>query len=206
MRFLTILVFTATIALASFGANAQTTTTGAPTALPSFTYSLTEQSAAERQDLCNRNMGYCMNNCGGPDKAPKNFCNVTTMGWGCGCKDKIPDYQAYQWPINYANCACQSACKGDQSCIVACTKAYSSVCGTSDQPPAYYQVDDPSITPSYGPSKSGSSNAATSGSVGSTNPTSTPSSTNSTASDGTNVSPYSIIYPLAIVAAGMMML
>jgi len=198
--------FAAVVAFVSFGAEAQTTTSSA--SLPAFTFNLVSEPIADRENLCSQNMGYCINNCGGTSKAPKNFCNATTMGWGCGCVDKVPDYQAYQWPINYANCvgcgqACQSACQGNNSCIASCSSAYNAVCGTPNQPPAYYEVSDPSITPSYGPPNN---STATTGSATVSSTSSPDNSTTTTKSNDANVLSYSMLYLLVIVAGGMMML
>ncbi|CAI2171442.1 2950_t:CDS:10 [Funneliformis geosporum] len=131
--------------------------------LPAFQYNLTEKPEGERAQLCDSNKGFCQTNCGGPEKAPMNFCNSTTMGWGCGCLDKVPDYLGYQWPINHAHCigtgeACKNACEGPKvpvenkpKCNIACVESYSQVCGTPKQPPAYYNVADVNTVPTYAP-------------------------------------------------------
>ncbi|KAG9301192.1 hypothetical protein G9A89_012575 [Geosiphon pyriformis] len=141
-----------------------------PYQIPPFVYNLTMKPTTERQALCAANKAYCTSTCGGDEKqAPRNFCNVTTLGWGCGCLQHIPNFEAQEWPINYADCsgrgqACQAVCQSDRvsnvdkgACNTACASTYFSKCGTKDQPAsANYVVEDISITPSYGPiSKNG---------------------------------------------------
>jgi len=98
------------------------------------------------------------------------------MGWGCGCKEKIPDYLGFQWPINFAHCigsgeACKDACqstkvpdKDKPKCNGACFEVYSQTCGTPKQPPAYYNVSDIATVPTYAPpdENAKSSNGSTS--------------------------------------------
>ncbi|CAG8781963.1 3948_t:CDS:2, partial [Racocetra persica] len=131
--------------------------------LPVFNYSLTQKTPEERAALCAQNKNYCTTNCN--NKAPMNFCNNQTMGWGCGCSDKVPDFQAYQWPINYADCigkgeACKQSCgQTNFTCIQACSAYYSNRCGSPSQPPAYYNTTDENTPPSYAPPPTDSSSA-----------------------------------------------
>lgn len=189
--------------------------------LPTFTYNLTAESADERRSICAQNLAYCTSNCGGIDQSPMNFCNITTMAWGCGCKAKIPDYEGYEWPVNSAHCrksgeACKTACKIDNTCIAACNDAWLSKCGTPQQPIAYYKTDDPNTVPSYTtPSTKNSStnasggsgkNGTSSGTGGNSTGNSTGKASSAAAQLGVAYSLGSAISALAIVAAGMMML
>ncbi|CAG8612522.1 2939_t:CDS:2 [Cetraspora pellucida] len=229
MKFFNLLAYTALIALIS-SHNAEAQTVAPPTStppttdpntvsesdLPPFTYSLTQKSPGECSVLCAQNTDYCTTNCGGKDKALMNFCNATTMAWGCGCSDKVPDYKAYQWPINFADCqgkgqACQSACApANNTCINNCRSYYTNRCGTPNQPPSYYNTNDVNAVPSYGPPQNNTNNNTLGGSAnGPTNSTGT-NSTGSVKSDASSLSlSFSIgsaISALAIVAAGMTML
>ncbi|RIA95847.1 hypothetical protein C1645_756504 [Glomus cerebriforme] len=184
-----IIIFTAIITLAAFS-NVQAQSTAKNPDLPDFQYLLTSKPDAERQQLCDLNEGFCQTNCGGPEKAPMNFCNSTTMGWGCGCIDKVPDLLGYQWPINREHCigsgeACKAACQDPKvpneqkaNCNNACVETYTQKCGTPDQPPAYYAVSDPSIVPTYAPPVNTTSS--------STNSTSSTSNTNGSSSEPSN--------------------
>ncbi|CAG8509014.1 4616_t:CDS:2 [Scutellospora calospora] len=226
MKFINLFAYTALVALISFhSAEAQTPTTPTPTSpaspasppyscptadLPTFSYNLCNETGPDRTALCSRNMGYCTNNCAG-----SNFCNNETMAWGCGCSNKVPDFNAYQWPINYADCqgrgqACMKACKSEAKCIQACSTCYSNVCGTPNQPPAYYQTDDVSQTPSYGPPTNTSTGSGSGSGSPNASGTSSASGTNSAKSGASSLSiTFSIgsaISALAVVAAGMMML
>ncbi|CAG8519611.1 7559_t:CDS:2 [Paraglomus occultum] len=161
--------------------------------LPTFTYNLTEKSLGDRTSICQLNMGFCSENCGGPDKAPKNFCNVTTMGWGCGCSTKVPDFEGYQWPINQQDCIGRG-----EACKKACDAADSACLNDS-----YYNVDNVTDIPTYGPPSNSSSNSTGSGSSGNstTGGSSKPSSsTNLVYSIGSTLS------ALVVVAVGLMIL
>ncbi|CAG8512404.1 6008_t:CDS:2 [Ambispora gerdemannii] len=185
--------------------------------LPTFTYNLNTKPLAEKQNLCEQNKGYCITNCGGINQAPKNFCNATTMGWGCGCLEKIPDYQAYEWPINYQDClghgeACKTACQSDQvpadqkgSCNTACVSSISSKCGTKDQPPAYYNVNDMLETPTYGPKTNSNNSTSKNGTSSSNNGT---GSSNSAVPIGMTLysSLGSAVSAFIVVVGGMMLL
>ncbi|CAG8458929.1 uncharacterized protein OCT59_010294 [Rhizophagus irregularis] len=211
-------IYIAVIAFAAFSnAQAQNATAN----LPDFQFLLTQKSEPERDNICKTNMGFCETNCGGPNKAPMNFCNVTTMGWGCGCSDKIPDLSAFQWPINREHCigsgeACKLACQDPKvpnekkpDCNLACIDTYTSKCGTAAQPPAYYNVSDPAIVPTYAPPKNSVTDSANNNST-STNGTNGSQSTNNSASESKKQSSASSInhlgnaaVALVIVASGM---
>jgi hypothetical protein len=193
------------------------TSTPAPPApsadLPSFTFVLTSLPVGERDNLCAQNKGFCITSCGA-EKPPMNFCNSTTMGWGCGCINKVPDYLGYQWPINYAHCtgsqaACQKACTaGNNACFAACAKTWGG-CGSPSQPPAYYQVSDIAQIPTYAPptaASNGTSSNGTSTAPAGSSSTSKPAGTSSSANSGLSFNLVSTLSALTIVAAGMMML
>ncbi|KAI8384412.1 uncharacterized protein BYT42DRAFT_562473 [Radiomyces spectabilis] len=125
-----------------------------PANLPNVDWDILRMDAANRENLCQRQIAYCANNCGGPNEAPKNFCNSTSMAWGCGCKRKVPDFTPYLWPIVQGECsgkyqACQTACitAKDAKCATACNDYYQ--CGSPNAPPSYLQTEYPTDTPSY---------------------------------------------------------
>ncbi|KAK9763539.1 hypothetical protein K7432_009684 [Basidiobolus ranarum] len=118
---------------------------------------ITSLPVANRENICVQQKAYCSNNCGGELEAPKNFCNVTTMGWGCGCKTKIPDFKPYTWPIVLEECRgkaqdCQEKCNtsSDETrnqCYTDCSTKFQ--CGTDKAPPSYLEVPDVQATPLY---------------------------------------------------------
>ncbi|CAG8715814.1 9917_t:CDS:2 [Gigaspora margarita] len=202
MKFLNLFAYTVLIAfISSHSAEAQSAAaapsptsaanTASSTDLPTFNYSLTQETPANREQLCASNKAYCSTNCGDAN----NFCNNETMGWGCGCSNKVPDFQGYQWPINYADCvnrgqACKAVCQSDATpadkkipCNQACSAAYSDKCGSPSQPACYYNTSDINTPPTYTAPLDNSKNS-TSGAF----------------------SISSAISALTIVAAGMMML
>ncbi|CAG8558380.1 7237_t:CDS:2 [Funneliformis caledonium] len=207
------------IALTSFSCTKAQTTAKNPD-LPDFQYNLTVKTEPERISLCDANKGFCQTNCGGPEKAPMNFCNSTTMGWGCGCIDKVPDYLGYQWPINYAHCigsgeACKEACglpkvlpDNKPKCNNACIAEYSQLCGTPKQPPAYYNVADIATVPTYAPpvegAKGGNSTDGKTGNGGS-NGGDSGSDSESKKSDASSLNGHvgNAAVALAIVFSGM---
>ncbi|KAG9284961.1 hypothetical protein G9A89_009771 [Geosiphon pyriformis] len=195
----------------------------APTSyeLPDFSYNLAQKSAGERINICDTNKGYCITTCGGT--GDKNFCNPDTMGWGCGCLDHVPNFQGYEWPINYADCigrgqACNVFCQTDKvanadklPCNVACMSTYLSKCGGPDQPAANYVVDDLSSIPTYDPPFS--KNNKTNSTLNANNDTDNQNTQNGTNSDkkknnavSLSVEYYmgSIFSALAVVVFGMM--
>uniref|UniRef100_A0A1D1Z717 4Fe-4S ferredoxin-type domain-containing protein n=1 Tax=Anthurium amnicola TaxID=1678845 RepID=A0A1D1Z717_9ARAE len=180
------IIYTTIVVLAIFSnVQAQNATVNNPD-LPKFQFLLTSKPEADRVQLCEVNKGFCQTNCGGPQKAPMNFCNSTTMGWGCGCSDKVPDLVGYEWPINREHCigsgqACQAACPGTSDvskCSQACFTEITQKCGTSAQPPAYYAVSDPSVVPTYAPPSNNNTTSPTNSVNNSTN--------NSTNTNGSN--------------------
>ncbi|CAG8547515.1 1752_t:CDS:2 [Paraglomus brasilianum] len=182
----------------------------AEAALPTFTYSLTQKSLGDRTQICQLNMGFCSTNCGGPDKAPKNFCNVTTMGWGCGCSTKVPDFQGWQWPLNQQDCFGRGEPAPPPMRHASMTvpqPTLPSTCATDQQPPAYYNVDNVDDIPTYGPpspNSNSSSNGTASGGSSSGNSSTTGGSKSSSS---TNYA-YSLGSMLSalVVAGGMMIL
>ncbi|KAK9722018.1 hypothetical protein K7432_002990 [Basidiobolus ranarum] len=118
-------------------------------------WSILNLPEASRIELCNRQKGYCTINCGGVDQDPMNFCNPKTMGWGCGCKSKVPDQTAYLWPVVVAECEgkaedCKMKCLKDNNpnqCYVACSSKFQ--CRTPNSPPSFLSVSDVNATPLY---------------------------------------------------------
>ncbi|KAF0546694.1 hypothetical protein F8M41_001014 [Gigaspora margarita] len=240
MKFLNLFAYTVLIAfISSHSAEAQSAAaapsptsaanTASSTDLPTFNYSLTQETPANREQLCASNKAYCSTNCGDANP-PMNFCNNETMGWGCGCSNKVPDFQGYQWPINYADCvnrgqACKAVCQSDATpadkkipCNQACSAAYSDKCGSPSQPACYYNTSDINTPPTYTAPLDNSKNSTSGGSAtGSNNSNNNNNnnnpSTGSGASAKSDASSLSIAFSissaisaLTIVAAGMMML
>jgi len=192
------------------GVLALAATQNAEAALPKFTYNLTAKPIGDRIGICNLNKGFCDTNCGGPSKAPKNFCNETTMGWGCGCSNKLPDLNGWLWPVNQQHCvgtgeACKAACNNDQTCLSDCILTYSSKCGTENQPPAYYNVEDVNQVPTYGPPSASNSSSNSSNPSGS-NGTTTGGGSSASSSIRLDYTLGTFLSTLAIVAGGMMII
>ncbi|ORX91962.1 hypothetical protein K493DRAFT_339046 [Basidiobolus meristosporus CBS 931.73] len=147
-------------------------------------WSILDLPEASRVDICNRQTAYCSNNCGGPNEAPKNFCNTKTMGWGCGCKTKTPDFKPYLWPIVLEECQgkaadCNKKCPNDNNanqCYAACSTKFQ--CGTPNSPPSYLEVSDQNATPLYTasatPTATGTNPTNGAGSTGAGNPSTKP--------------------------------
>ncbi|CAG8584562.1 9038_t:CDS:2, partial [Dentiscutata erythropus] len=140
-----------------------------------------------------------------------------------GCATKVPDFQGYQWPINYQDCVnrgqtCQTACQSSTvsvdkkgPCNQACSASYSNLCGTANQPAAYYNTSDVDAIPSYGPPTNNNTNSGNNGPSGSPTGSSNSSASDTPAkSDASSLSiAFSIssaISALVIVAVGMTML
>ncbi|GAN03372.1 hypothetical protein MAM1_0039c02825 [Mucor ambiguus] len=129
--------------------------------LPNVEWDILKIDPSARENLCQRQTAYCANNCGGPNQAPKNFCNATTMAWGCGCSHKVADFAPFLWPVVQAECSgkaqeCQMICNKDtvnpSTCAATCNTYYQ--CDTDKAPPSYLQTESPNDTPSYnGPPK-----------------------------------------------------
>ncbi|KAJ2715792.1 hypothetical protein H4R19_001006 [Coemansia spiralis] len=125
-------------------------------------WKITSIDSGARANLCDRQIQTCQNNCGGPDKAPMAFCNSTTMAWGCGCKEKTPDFEKWNWPVPAADCTgsattCRANCNGasgDRSaCFGNCDKTHK--CNTDDAPISYTETSDVAVAPKYiGPAES----------------------------------------------------
>ncbi|KAG2211512.1 hypothetical protein INT46_008641 [Mucor plumbeus] len=128
--------------------------------LPNVEWDILKIDPSARENLCQRQTAYCANNCGGPNQAPKNFCNTTTMAWGCGCSHKVADFTPFLWPVVQAECSgkaqdCQKICNKDtvnpSTCAATCNAYYQ--CDTEKAPPSYLQTENPNDTPSYNGSK-----------------------------------------------------
>ncbi|RUP48689.1 hypothetical protein BC936DRAFT_144169 [Jimgerdemannia flammicorona] len=183
-----------------------------PADLPPQTWTILQESDQKRASVCDTQKSYCTNNCGGPGKDPKNFCNVTSMAWGCGCSTKAPDINYYSWPIVQEECtgrsqACQMSClvpKGVPDvgkCQIACNQYYQ--CGSANAPKSYLETNSPTDTPLYfAPVVSNTSNTST------TNTTTNTSTTAKTGNAiGKNVAEMLGSVAIALmVAAGVVMI
>ncbi|KAI8878896.1 hypothetical protein K501DRAFT_126405, partial [Backusella circina FSU 941] len=135
--------------------------------LPDVNWDILRIDPPSRENLCQRQVAYCSTNCGGPSEAVKNFCNATTMAWGCGCSKKTPDFTPFLWPVVQAECSgkaqeCQLICNGNRkdpsTCAATCNAYYQ--CGTDKAPPSFLQTNSPSDMPSYdGPIKAANTTA-----------------------------------------------
>ncbi|KAI8346872.1 hypothetical protein EDC96DRAFT_601017 [Choanephora cucurbitarum] len=130
--------------------------------LPEISWNVLHIDLVNRENLCTRQIAYCANSCGGPDEAPKNFCNATSMAWGCGCSKKKVSFTKHSWPVVQAECAgkaqeCRSICTKDVknlgNCVTACNNHYQ--CGTNKAPASFLETNDPSDKPFYNGSGSG---------------------------------------------------
>ncbi|KAJ2162137.1 hypothetical protein GGF46_000879 [Coemansia sp. RSA 552] len=120
-------------------------------------WKITSLSSGERENLCDRQIQTCQNNCGGPDEAPMAFCNSDTMAWGCGCKTKTPDFKTWNWPVPAADCggsadACRANCnsetEGRDKCFASCSDTHK--CNTDDAPVSYTDMTSkPDDEPAY---------------------------------------------------------
>ncbi|CAG8499329.1 3773_t:CDS:10 [Diversispora eburnea] len=181
--------------------------------LPKFTYNLINEAKTTRDNIRSQNINYCVTTCGG---ASNNFLNVTTMGWGCGCSLKTPDFKFYEWPINIEDCrnrglACAAACQSDTTpvekkseCNIACSKVYAMQCGTANQVQYHYEVETEADIPSYSSENDPGNPSASSSTTSSPTETSVGSDSPSGASIQNPI--IWAISALAIVAAGMMTL
>ncbi|PVU98517.1 hypothetical protein BB559_001495 [Furculomyces boomerangus] len=79
-----------------------------------------------------------------------------TLGWGCGCKDREPDVNPWDWPVVARDCqgnmqVCKLNCnntKGrSQDCFVDCDKVWK--CNTMDSPVSYTNVTNVNDKPAY---------------------------------------------------------
>lgn len=177
--------------------------------LPKFTYNLKDEEKPARDIIRSSNMNYCLTTCGGSAEAVKNFLNITTMGWGCGCGSKTPDFKFYEWPINIEDCrnrgrACLAACSIEKpECATACSKVYDMQCGTVNQVQYHYEVATETDIPSYSSENDPGNPSASSSTT--TNPTGGPSGDSPSGASVQNPIIWAIS-ALAIVAAGMMTL
>ncbi|KAJ1994414.1 hypothetical protein GGI25_004427 [Coemansia spiralis] len=119
-------------------------------------WKITGIDSGERANLCARQIQACENSCGGPDQALMKFCNATTLGWGCGCKNFVPPFDTWNWPVPSRDCsgsldACNANCNSEtnnrNACFVSCSKTHK--CNTEDAPISYTNTTDVSVTPIY---------------------------------------------------------
>ncbi|KAJ2514160.1 hypothetical protein H4217_005913 [Coemansia sp. RSA 1939] len=119
-------------------------------------WKITDLDSGERENLCDRQIQTCQNNCGGPDEAPMAFCNPDTMGWGCGCKSNTPSFKSWNWPVPARDCAgslaiCKENCgsqSGDRNkCYEDCSTSHQ--CNTEDAPISYTNTTDFDVSPAY---------------------------------------------------------
>ncbi|KAI8993665.1 hypothetical protein BDB01DRAFT_337799 [Pilobolus umbonatus] len=136
--------------------NANDTIKSKPEGLPDIDWTILNLDPSARENLCERQKSYCSSSCGGPQEAMKNFCNITTMGWGCDCASKKSNPLNFLWPIVHAECsgkaqACQMMCYQDKinpsACATLCNSYY--LCGTDNAPPSYLETILPTDLPSY---------------------------------------------------------
>ncbi|CAO3648319.1 unnamed protein product [Mucor hiemalis] len=151
-----LMIVQAAVAQTNSSLPAQQQPTDKPAGLPTVQWDILRMEPNARENLCQRQTAYCANNCGGPSEAPKNFCNSTSMAWGCGCKNKNPDFTPFLWPVVQAECSgklqeCQILCNTEtnrsNTCATTCNAYYQ--CGTDKAPPSYLQTENPTDTPSY---------------------------------------------------------
>ncbi|KAJ1952060.1 hypothetical protein IWQ62_006305, partial [Dispira parvispora] len=115
-------------------------------------WNITELSLGEREALCAQQEQVCINECGGTDQAVKVFCNAATMGWGCGCKSKSPEFEWYNLPVVSRDCEgnaqdCITSCGSKASCVEQCREDWK--CHTPDAPKSYLEVNNEKDIPSY---------------------------------------------------------
>ncbi|KAJ2804144.1 hypothetical protein H4R20_002621 [Coemansia guatemalensis] len=142
---------------ATFALFAAAATIATVSAADTKPWKITNLSSGERTNLCGRQIQTCQNNCGGPKEAPMAFCNSTTMAWGCGCSEKTPDFETWNWPVPAADCAgsneaCQANCNAGSSsdrndCFASCSATHK--CNTEDAPVSYTTTKDVDSTPQY---------------------------------------------------------
>ncbi|KAJ1984657.1 hypothetical protein H4R33_004298 [Dimargaris cristalligena] len=137
------LMLAATAFLASAHANSPIQASG---------WNITNLPVGERVALCAMQIQVCQTTCGGPDLAPKAFCNDTTMGWGCGCKGHSPEYDVYNLPIPGRDCEgfakdCVDRCKFNVDCVEKCRSDWP--CHTPEAPESYLEVNRSNEMPAY---------------------------------------------------------
>ncbi|CAO3659714.1 hypothetical protein G6F70_003839 [Rhizopus microsporus] len=123
--------------------------------LPVTTWSIIQLNETERTSVCNNQTSFCKDQCGGDNYITTNFCNTTTMAWGCNCSNHIPSSPPYHWPIVVAECqgkesSCLAGC-GDgvakDICRDACSRYYK--CDQAGGPKSGLRVDRPDQPPVY---------------------------------------------------------
>ncbi|KAI8364673.1 uncharacterized protein BYT42DRAFT_165230 [Radiomyces spectabilis] len=123
--------------------------------LPVRFWSILELDETRRSKICNQQIAFCTEECGGPNSTTSNFCNTTTMAWGCSCQNKVPDCPPYQWPVTVAECngrdeACQQGCNYGVTkdlCIKGCHRYFK--CNQPGSTPSYLQTSRPDQIPVY---------------------------------------------------------
>ncbi|KAI8144518.1 hypothetical protein BJV82DRAFT_607596 [Fennellomyces sp. T-0311] len=123
--------------------------------LPIGTWSILQLNESSRAAVCKQQNDFCASECGGPAMTSLNFCNQTTMAWGCNCRNKVPDCPPYQWPVTLAECQgreqkCESGCTDhptESLCVEGCTKYFR--CNRPGGPQSRLQTNHPDATPIY---------------------------------------------------------
>ncbi|KAJ1910613.1 hypothetical protein IWQ60_010564 [Tieghemiomyces parasiticus] len=137
----------------TFTTGVLTLTALAATALASSGgWNITHLPVGERKTLCATQAQVCVLACGSPELTTKAFCNYTTMGWGCACKDKTPEYDTYNLPVVGRDCEgfakdCVDKCKIEPDCIFKCRDTWQ--CHTQNAPDSYLEVDSVDEMPAY---------------------------------------------------------
>ncbi|KAK0553525.1 hypothetical protein OC846_000847 [Tilletia horrida] len=155
MRFSTTIL---AVAAAATVAMAQSNTTG----LPTFSYTLLNETDIEKGVLCQQQTKYCaMSGCQDANaNITINFCNNQTMASRCACGTGATIITQSSWPIEFADCrnrglTCKQTCfqlqyaSNLQSCQAACDQAYTATCATPGQIAADYSVMKQGDKPSY---------------------------------------------------------
>ncbi|KAJ1976353.1 hypothetical protein H4R34_004007 [Dimargaris verticillata] len=115
-------------------------------------FNITRLGIQERINICNTHVVVCEHSCGGPKLTAQSFCNHTTMGWGCTCKDRERKIDVWNFPVPGRDCdghinECVHNCKVDATCIQTCREKWP--CYSLDAPPTYMEVDDVDEMPTY---------------------------------------------------------
>ena len=125
------------------------------TDLPTFYWSLQNESTTSRELICAQQTKFC-DTAGCAEEGAMvnvNFCNTETMGTRCTCDKGSSNLQQWKWPVQMSDCltrgsACNNACMQPggttaerQACKTACNSAFSDTCGFPGQYAANYAVD-----------------------------------------------------------------
>ncbi|RKP12404.1 hypothetical protein BJ684DRAFT_21054 [Piptocephalis cylindrospora] len=126
-------------------------------------WQITSRDNATRQGVCSDQIQRCMIDCGGSANSPKNFCNPTTMGWGCGCGNATPKTPKYLWPVTLSECngkledcinnVCPKTKTGADviTCQTSCRSTYG--CNEGKAPATHLEVNDVNEVPDYNGTK-----------------------------------------------------